>query len=81
MKKIILLSITTFLLIGCKQELNNECESLAKVSEQTDRNRSEIFNWSDADVAIVKKILSSHVSLDAEGVFSSISDTLTVLSP
>ena len=38
MKKIILLSITTFLLIGCKQELNNECESLAKVSEQTDKN-------------------------------------------
>ena len=38
MKKIILLSITTFLLIGCKQELNKECESLAKVSAQTDKN-------------------------------------------
>ena len=38
MKKIILLSITTFLLIGCKEELNKECESLAKVSEQTDKN-------------------------------------------
>ena len=32
---------------------------------------------SDADVAIVKKMLSSHVSLDAEGVFSSINDSLT----
>ncbi len=38
MKKIILLSITTFLLVGCKEELNKECESLAKVSEQTDKN-------------------------------------------
>jgi hypothetical protein len=38
MKKIILLSITTLLLIGCKQELNKECESLAKVNEQTEKN-------------------------------------------
>ena len=38
MKKIILLSITTFLLIGCKQEINKECESLAKINEQTEKN-------------------------------------------
>ena len=38
MKKIILLSITTFLLIGCKQELNKECESLAQINEQTEKN-------------------------------------------
>jgi steroid delta-isomerase-like uncharacterized protein len=38
MKKIFLLSITTLLLIGCKQELNKECESLAKVNEQTEKN-------------------------------------------
>ena len=38
MKKIILFSITTFLLIGCKQEFNEECESLARVNEQTEKN-------------------------------------------
>ena len=38
MKKIILLSITTFLLIGCKQELNKECESLAKANEKVAKN-------------------------------------------
>ena len=38
MKNIILLSIITLLLIGCKQELNKECESLAKLNAQTEKN-------------------------------------------
>ena len=38
MKKIILLSITTFLLIGCNKSINEECDSLEKANVKIENN-------------------------------------------
>lgn len=74
MKKITLLLFAS-VLISC----NNSVKEI-----EVDRKAGEWVNTgvkysigSDADVAIIKKMLSSHVSLDAEGVFSAINDSLT----
>tara|TARA_B110000967_G_scaffold9849_1_gene9878 strand:+ start:109 stop:603 length:495 start_codon:yes stop_codon:yes gene_type:complete len=75
MKKITLLLLLISILISCDNSIK-EIEVDRKAGEWVETGVKYSIG-SDADVAIVKKMLSSHVSLDAEGVFSSISDTLT----
>ena len=74
MKKITLL-LFALVLISCNNSVK-EIEIDRKAGKWV-KTGVKYSIGSDADVAIIKKMLSSHVSLDAEGVFSSISDTLT----
>jgi len=74
MKKITLLLLLVSILISCNNSVK-EIEVDRKAGEWV-KTGVKYSIGSDADVAIVKKMLSSHVSLDAEGVFSSIGDTL-----
>ena len=75
MKKITLLLLLASILISCNNSVK-EIEVDRKAGEWL-KTGVKYSIGSDADVAIIKKILSSHVSLDADGVFSLMSDTLT----
>ena len=75
MKKITVLLLLASILICCNNSIK-ETEVDRKAGEWV-KTGVKYSIGSDADVTIVKKMLSSHVSLDADGVFSSISDTLT----
>ncbi len=75
MKKITLVLVIASFIISCNNSVK-EIEIDRKAGEWV-KTGVKYSIGSDADVAIIKKMLSSHVSLDAEGVFSSIPDTLT----
>ena len=75
MKKITLLLLLVSTLISCNNAVK-EIEVDRKAGEWV-KTGVKYSIGTDADVAIIKKMLASHASLDAEGVFASIRDTLT----